>query len=50
MERDGCVLGLREELRTVVKLKEMAEQMWDVIEYRMMEYYRKRYEENIKII
>ena len=49
VERDGCVLGLREELRTVVKLKEMAEQIWDVIEYRMMEYYRKRYEEKIKI-
>ena len=46
VEREGYVLGLREELRTVVKLKELAEQMWDVIEYRMMEYYRNRYEES----
>lgn len=44
VEREGYVLGLREELRSVVGLKGMSEQIWDVIEYRMMEYYRRRYE------
>ena len=44
VEKEGCVLGLREELQHIVGLKSMAEQMWDAIEYRMMEYYRKRYE------
>lgn len=44
VEREGYVLGLREELRNIMGLKSMAEQMWDVIEYRMMEYYRRRYE------
>lgn len=45
VEREGCVLGLREELRNVIKLKEMAKQMWDVIACRMLEYYRKRHQE-----
>lgn len=44
VEKEGYVLGLREELRSVVGLRGMSEQLWDVIEYRMMEYYRRRYE------
>ena len=44
VEKEGSILGLREELRTVIGEKAFGEHMRDVIEYRVVEYYRRRYE------
>ena len=44
MQLEGAVLALNPQLHEVVGLDGFAEQMKDVIEYRSMDYYRKRYE------
>ena len=46
VKRDGCALALREELPDVIINPVFAEQMKDVIEYRAMDYYHRRYREN----
>lgn len=46
VKRDGCALALREELRDIIGKPTFAEQMKDVIEYRAMDYYQRRYREN----
>jgi len=46
VEKDGYALALMDELREVVKEKGFVEQMGDVIEYREMDYYRRRYRGN----
>ena len=45
VKKDGAALALREELRDVIGLDVFAEQMRDVIEYRVMDYYQRRYRE-----
>jgi superfamily II DNA or RNA helicase/HKD family nuclease len=45
VKKDGSALALREELRDVICQPGFAEQMKDVIEYRVMDYYRRRYRE-----
>ena len=47
MECDDAVLGLREELRSVINHPVFVEQMKDVIDYRTMDYYQRRYRENV---
>lgn len=42
---DGLALALRNELRDVICQPGFAEQMKDVIEYRVMDYYQRRYRE-----
>lgn len=44
VKRDGAVLALNEQFRDVVRQAGVAEQMKDVIEFRRVDYYRKRYE------
>ena len=41
-------MALRDEMGEMVKNPVLAEQMKDVIEYRAMNYYRRRYKEQIK--
>lgn len=43
VEKEGSVLALREELNDVIESTVFAEQMKDVIEYRVMDYYQRRY-------
>ena len=43
VKRDGAALALREDLCNVINLPAFAEQMKDVIEYRIMDYYQRRY-------
>ena len=43
VEREGCAIVLCEEFRDVIASPVMAAQMKDVLEYRTMEYYRRRY-------
>lgn len=47
VKKDDAVLGLMEELRSVVNHPILAEQMKDVIDYRTMDYYQRRYRENV---
>ncbi len=43
VQKDGAALALREELAEAAKNPAFAEQMKDVIEYRAMDYYKRRY-------
>lgn len=49
LKKDNENLMLREEMREVIKSPAFAEQMGDAIEYRMMDYYRRRYKEKCNI-
>ena len=46
--KPGWALSLRDELAEVVKEPVFAEQMRDIVEYRVMDYYRRRYKEEKK--
>jgi hypothetical protein len=43
VQRDGAVLALREELRDVLNQPVFVEQMKDAIDYRVVDYYQRRY-------
>ena len=43
IKKEGCVLALRDELKDVVGNQVFVEQMKDVIDYRTMDYYQRRY-------
>lgn len=45
VRNDEMVLGLREELRPLIDNSVMTQQMKDVIDYRTMDYYQRRYRE-----
>ena len=45
VRNDEMVLGLREELRPLINNPVMTQQMKDVIDYRTMDYYQRRYRE-----
>ena len=46
IDKDGYALEIRDELADVIKVDAFKHQMKDIIEYRTMEYYRRRYVEN----
>lgn len=46
VKRDEYALALREELQDIIGKPAFAEQMKDVIEYRAMDYYQRRYRKN----
>ncbi len=43
IEKDGYVLAIREDLDDIVKNESFKKHMKDILEYRTMEYYRRRY-------
>ena len=43
IEKKGYAIAIREDLKDVVKTAAFEEQMKDILEYRTMEYYRRRY-------
>ena len=43
VKKDGVAIGLREELRPLIDNPVMVCQMKDVIDYRAMDYYQRRY-------
>lgn len=45
IKNDDVILGLREELRPLIDNPVMTQQMKDVIDYRTMDYYQRRYRE-----
>ena len=46
VEKDGYALALRDEIGEDVGNMAFGEQMWDVLGYRSLDYYRRRYEGN----
>lgn len=46
VKKDGAVIGLREELRPLIDNPVMVCQMKDVIDYRAMDYYQRRYRQS----
>lgn len=50
IKKDGCVLALRDELKDVVGNPVFVEQMEDVIDYRTMDYYQRRYRDENGIV
>lgn len=44
IDNDGYALALREDLEVAIENKAFAKHMKDILEYRTMEYYRRRYE------
>lgn len=49
VQKDGYALALREELKNVIGNSVFVEQMKDVIEYRTMDYYKRRYRNSIEV-
>ncbi len=43
-DAEGYVIALKEELKPIIGSIVIKEQMKDIIEYRTMEYYRRRYQ------
>ncbi|MDE7030740.1 MAG: DEAD/DEAH box helicase family protein [Lachnospiraceae bacterium] len=43
VEKEGCALAIREDLRDAVKSHAFTVHMKDILDYRTMEYYRRRY-------
>ena len=48
VEKEDSTLVLRDEMKEIIKNPILAEQMKDVIEYRVTDYYRKRYKDQIE--
>ena len=46
IDKEGFALAIREDLRPVVKNPDFCEHMNDILEYRTMDYYRRRYLEH----
>ena len=46
----GYAIGIRQDLETVMRRQVMGEQMADIVTYRSMEYYRRRYKDGNKSI
>ena len=47
VEKDGFALAIRDDLKEIVKNDAFIKHMHDILEYRTMEYYRRRYLERI---
>ena len=47
IDKEGYVLAIREELKAVCELEDFKKQMKDILEYRTMDYYRRRYRKDI---
>ena len=43
IDKDGYAIAIREELKDSIKNKAFIYHMKDILEYRTMEYYRRRY-------
>ena len=49
VKQEGYALDLREELESVIHDPVFVEQVKDVIDYRVMDYYQRRYAEHLKL-
>lgn len=49
IEKDGYALSIRDDLKTIIENEAFKKHMRDILEYRTMEYYRRKYEEKFKM-
>jgi len=49
-EKDGCVLAINEKLNDVLNNPFMSKHIKDILDYRTVEYYRRRYKDKINAI
>lgn len=47
VDAEGYIIAIRKGLEPMMKSRVMGEQMRDIIEYRTMEYYRRRYQNGV---
>ncbi len=47
VDAEGYMIAIRKDLEPIMKSRVMGEQMRDIIEYRTMEYYRRRYQNGV---
>ena len=47
MKKEDSALALRDEMKEIIRNPVLAQQMKDVIEYRVMDYYQRRYKEQM---
>ena len=47
LKREDSALVLRDQMKEIIKNPVLAQQMKDVIEYRAMDYYQRRYKEQM---
>lgn len=45
IEKDGYAIAIRDDLEEIIRYDAFKKHMKDILEYRTMNYYRKRYEE-----
>lgn len=50
VEKEGYALGIREDMKAVIRNEAFKKHMKDILEYRTMEYYRRRYEAKEQLI
>lgn len=50
VEKEGYALGIREDMKAVIQNEAFKKHMKDILEYRTMEYYRRRYEAKEQLI
>ena len=46
VSKEGCALAIREDLAEIARTSAFARQMGDIIDYRTMDYYQRRYHES----
>lgn len=49
IEKDGYALSIRDDMKTIIENAAFKKHIKDILEYRTMEYYRRRYEEKFKM-
>ena len=50
MKKEDSALVLRDQMKEIIKNPVLAQQMKDVIEYRAMDYYQRRYKEQMTVL
>ncbi len=49
IEKDGYAIAIRDDLEEIIRNDAFKKHMKDILEYRTMDYYRRRYEEKAQL-
>ncbi|MDE6910654.1 MAG: hypothetical protein K2P44_09330, partial [Lachnospiraceae bacterium] len=49
IEKDGYAIAIRDDLEEIIRNDAFKRHMKDILEYRTMDYYRRRYEEKAQL-
>ena len=47
IEQEGYAIAIRQDLKDILENKALGQHMGDVLDYRTMEYYRRRYTDKV---